>query len=258
MTDDSDLSDLAARLERVFQQVNIQNARLSQTISTLLHRSVEYGRAQKALGENPDHTACREYIENVVNYYQEYNSLVTHLERGDTETWLEAIKKIQMWANGYFMGRNIYGRLRKKCVEECVPNAVMAYLSSSYYYDTDFDAWFCVLVQNVCRKYIKEQHHPNNTVQTQALSYDKFEFLLEALADKNEINSRKLSELRSILLEAVEQLSSNARRELIIQLYFSDYSFKEIAARMDKTLNAAYKVHFDALNELRDILDEWD
>jgi DNA-directed RNA polymerase specialized sigma24 family protein len=59
-------------------------------------------------------------------------------------------------------------------------------------------------------------------------------------------------------LEAVEQLSSDARRELIIQLYFSDYSFKEIAEKLNKSLNATYKVHFDALNELRDILDEWD
>jgi RNA polymerase sigma factor (sigma-70 family) len=257
MADDSDLSDLAARLERVLQQINIQNARLSQTISALLHRSVEYGRAQKALGENPDDNVCREYVERVINYYQEHHALVTHLERGDAETWIETIKKIQRWANGYFIQRKMYGRLRKKCVEECVPNTVLAYLSSSYYYDTDFDAWFCVLVQNVCRNYIKDQRHPNHTAQAQALSYDKFEFLLEALADKNEIDSRKLSELRSVLLEAVEKLSSNARRELILLLYFSDYSFKEIADSMDKTLNATYKVHFDALNELRDILDEW-
>jgi RNA polymerase sigma factor (sigma-70 family) len=257
MDEDSNLSDLTTRLEKALEQSGIKDNRLNQKIHTLLYRSVEYDRATRVLGENPDDAACHEYVNQVITNYQECHEVVTRLERREPEEWETAVKKINRWANGCMKQWNIYGPLRKQCVEECVPNAVLAFLTGTYHYDTEFDAWLCVLVQNVCRKYIKEQLHPNHAAEADALSYDKFEFLLEALADNDAIASQRARELRAILLEAVEKLSSEARQELIILHYFEGFSFKEIAQKMDRSLNAVYKLHFDALNELREILDGW-
>lgn len=258
MEEESDQSDLTACLEKALHRHTIENPKLNQTISSLIRRSVEYGRANRVLGENPHDDACREYVEKIITYQKKYHNLIACLDRGDLEVWTKTIKNIRKWANGYLIRQNIHGPLKKKIVEESVPNAVMAYLSGTYLYDTNFDAWFCVLVQNVCRKYIKEQLHPNHKNHNAAVSYDKYEFLLEALADNNEIASQRTRELRSDLLEAVEKLSSQARQELIILHYFEGYSFKEIAKKMERSLNAVYKLHFDALNELRTYFDTHD
>lgn len=257
MDEDSSHSDLTARLEQALEQRTLKNSQLVQKIRSLLYRSVEYGRATRVLGEDPDSTACREYVNQVITNYQACHEVVARLERREPREWIITIKKINRWANGYMKQRHIHGPLRKECVEECVPNAVLAFFTGTYYYDTEFDAWLCVLVQNVCRKYIKEQRHPNHTAETDAVSYDKFEFLLEALADNNALDSQRFRELRSLLLEAVEKLSSKARQQLIILHYFEGFSFQEIAQKMERSLNAVYKLHFDALNELRDNLDDW-
>jgi RNA polymerase sigma factor (sigma-70 family) len=251
MAEDSDQIDLVERLEKSLQQRDLENAQLIQTVNSLLHRSVEYGRATRALGENPEEQKCREYVDNVIVFYQKYHSTITCLERQDPEIWTATINKIRMWANGYLKNQHIDGSLRTKSVEECVPNAVLAYLSSVYHYDTEFDAWFCVLVQNVCRKYIKDQMRNGRMLEKEALSIDEVDYLLEKLADDRELDSRRLKELRSELLEATKRLSSEARQQLIILYYFSGFSFKEIAQTMGKSMNAIYKLHFDALNELR-------
>ncbi len=244
-------SNLIHNLENTLQQKEIKNEKLYQNINMLLHRSVEYGRASRVLGENPDSQACQEYVDNVISFYEKYFKTVNRLERQDRETWIATIAKIQMWANGYLKRRGIHDSLRAKSVEECVPNAVLAFLSSVYHYDTEFDAWFCVLVQNVCRKYIQEQTRSGRILEREAVSIDEIDYLLEKMADSNELDSQQQRELRAELLEAIKRLSSEARQQLIIDHYFSGYSFKEIAADMNKSMTAVYKLHFDALNDLR-------
>jgi RNA polymerase sigma factor (sigma-70 family) len=168
------------------------------------------------------------------------------------------IPKIRLWANGYLKNHDIGGPLRTKCVEECVPNAVLAFLSGVYHYDTEFDAWFCVLVQNVCRKHIKEQMRGSRVLEKEAVSVDQVGLMLERLADTNEMNSQRRRELRADLLDAAEKLSSEARQALIIGYYFSGFSFKQLSEKMNKSMTAVYKLHFDALKELREILgDTW-
>lgn len=249
---------LAAQLEKALDRRQLSDTHLRQRLLVILNRSVEYGRANRVLGDDPDDTACDEYVRQVIAYYKKYHSLVTCLEKGDPDAWALVVKKIQGWANGFLKRQGIHGDLRQKSVKECVTNAALAYLSGVYHYDSDFDPWLCVLVQNVCRKYIKEQRHPNQIQEEEAVSLDKFDFSAETLADKEAGNSQKLDDLRLRLLNAIEGLSSEARKELIILHYFSGYSFKEIALKMNKSLNAVYKLHFDALNDLRGNLDEPD
>ncbi|MFZ0548082.1 MAG: sigma-70 family RNA polymerase sigma factor [Candidatus Promineifilaceae bacterium] len=256
MDEEPDHDSLAACLKKGLEQSNIEDPQLFQNIHTILYRSLEYGRAQRILGDDPDEDACREYVDQVITNYRACHSLVARLERSDPEAWNETIKKIHAWTNGYLRHRKIYGPLKEKCIEECVPNAVIAYLTGTYHYDVEFDAWFCVLVHNTCRKHIKEQLRSSRPPQKETISLDQLGYLLETLGDKREMDARRQRELRAALLTAVEQLSSEARRELIIRHYFLDHSFKEIAEEMDKTMNAVYKLHFDALNELETIVEE--
>ena len=130
MVEDANPSDLAERLEKTLQQSELENNQLVQTISALLRRSVEYGRAGRVLGNSPTEEKCQEYIDKVVAFYQKYHVVVTCLERRDQEAWINAVKKIHMWANGYLKKRDIHGPLRKKSLEECGQNAALAFLTS--------------------------------------------------------------------------------------------------------------------------------
>jgi RNA polymerase sigma factor (sigma-70 family) len=254
MDNDLDDSDLAARLEKALNHRLPENTGQRRAIRTILNRSVEYGRAARVMGDDPDDDACGEYVDQVITCHEKFHKLLTCLEANDPEAWAILIRKIEYWATKYFKKHNIFGPLQAQCLNECVPNAVLAFLSSAYHYDSDFDAWFCVLVQNVCKRYIRDERRAAYAGPEKTLSLEEFTSLFEAPADNNEIDARRLLEMRQNLLEAVEKLSSEARKELIILHYFMDYSFKEIAGRMHRTLNATYKLHFDALNELRDNL----
>lgn len=258
MQDDVPHNDLIDRLEQALDQRHLEDEQLHHKILVVLHRSVEYGRANRVLGDNPDNNACDEYVAQIITHYEKHHFLVTCLEKGETEAWALVMEKIQRWASGFLKRQGIHGNLRKSSVKECVTNAVLAYLSGVYHYDTDFDPWLCVLVQNVCLKYIKEQRHPNQIQQEEAISYEQSRFPIETLIDGGASHSQQLKDIRLMLLEAIEGLSSEARKELILLYYFHGYSFKEFASKTNRTLNAVYKLHFDAINELRENLDKPD
>ncbi len=46
---------------------------------------------------------------------------------------------------------------------------------------------------------------------------------------------------------------SEARKQVVLLRYFESYTFQQIALKLDKSDNAIYKLHFDALNNLRKI-----
>lgn len=256
MSKDSDQAIIAARLEKALLRSELENQQLLKNVRALLHRSLEYGRAGRVLGSNPTDLECQQYVDAVTGYYQQHQVIVTCLEKRDEEAWTKTINKIRMWANSYLSNQQIDGPLRIKIVEECVPNAVLTFLSSIYHYDTEFDAWFCVLVQNVCKKYIKDQMRPAAMLEKEALSVDHSELLLERLADGKALDANRQRELRAELLEAIKKLSSTARQDLIIHYYFLNFSFKEIGAKLNKSMSAIYKLHHDAIKELRSIMDD--
>ncbi len=256
MQDEMTHSDLATRLEKALHQCWLEDTDLRQKIRVILHQSVEYGRVRRVIGDSPDDDVCLEYVRQVIDRYEKHHSSVAYLQKGDPDTWQQWIRKIQGWANGFMKKHHIHGPLRKRSVEMCTTNSVLAFLSGTYHFDTVFEAWFCVLVQNVCRKYIKEELHPNRVNLDQALPIDKFDFQSDLLKDKDASQSQRLRELRIDLLESIDNLSSENRKQLILLHYFHGFSLKEIARKMNKSLNAIYKLHFDALADLRNNLDQ--
>ena len=73
------------------------------------------------------------------------------------------------------------------------------------------------------------------------------------LPDLTYKDAARVRELRQELVVALEQLSSAARRQLIVLHYFQGFTLPEIADKLGKTISATYKLHFDALAELRKI-----
>jgi RNA polymerase sigma factor (sigma-70 family) len=241
-------------LEDALKEREEENLQTVQRIRSLIHRGVEYGRTQKVLGNDPDKEACKEYVDDVFANYHLYHDLLVRLEQQEEEAWLMLYNKMRDWANAIFMGYKIDGPLRIDCVEDCVPNAVMVYLGSTYHYDSDFEAWLFVLLRNVCRKHIRNQVKSTSIPDKETVSMDGVTYLFEKLSDGKEGEAGRIKELGEELFAAVEELSSEARQQLILLRYIDEYTFVEIAEILDRSMSATYKLHFDSLNELRKIL----
>jgi len=73
------------------------------------------------------------------------------------------------------------------------------------------------------------------------------------LTDPTHHKREYLDDIRSVLLEAISQLSDS--REQVIKLtYFKGLSPKEAAEKMEKSIGAIYNLRFYALEDLRKIL----
>jgi RNA polymerase sigma factor (sigma-70 family) len=59
---------------------------------------------------------------------------------------------------------------------------------------------------------------------------------------------------KQMVQDAVDQLPTEQKRLVIRMRYFQGYAFREIADHLGKTINAIYKSHFDALEDLEKIL----
>jgi len=100
---------------------------------------------------------------------------------------------------------------------------------------------------------VDERWHPGAVFQDQMVSLDEYDGWLHNLANLSAEDETERLTLRHDLQRAVEELPTEARREFIHLYYFKQYSFDEVADRMDKNKNALYKLHFDALENLREI-----
>ena len=74
--------------------------------------------------------------------------------------------------------------------------------------------------------------------------------VIEHLAGRSEAEGERRRKLQLELLDAIAQISSVARRRIITLHYFQGLSLPEIARKMGRSMNATYKLHFDALAEL--------
>lgn len=114
-------------------------------------------------------------------------------------------------------------------------------LTARFPYDTEVEAWACVLVQNVCRGYLRRERKVPDTLD---------DALIEHLSGLSQAEGEHRRKLQLELLDAIEQISSVDRRRIITLHYFQGLSLPEIARKMGRSMNATYKLHFDALAEL--------
>jgi RNA polymerase sigma factor (sigma-70 family) len=78
--------------------------------------------------------------------------------------------------------------------------------------------------------------------------------LMEAIKDPKFQDEEQQKDLKSTLDEAIAQLEGQ-RADVIRMLYFEGLSPKEVAQKLGKTVGAIYSLHFNALRDLKKILN---
>lgn len=226
---------------------------VSRAIREIVSKNRESCRLHKFLedGETAD-----DYVQRVLEHYREWHDYVHQLKVArDQEPWERFLRdKLQPWAYNTLCKKGFPQQgNRRHHAKDCATDAAMAILRSRFPFDVHFERWAHVLTQYVCLQYIDRHWRPAAVFQDQMVSLDEYDGWLQNLAHPSaEDETEKLS-LHHDLQQAVDQLSTETRREFIRLYYFQQYSFDEITDEINKNKNALYKLHFDALENLREI-----
>ncbi|MCI0649918.1 MAG: RNA polymerase sigma factor [Chloroflexi bacterium] len=244
--------DLVAAVEEALQQVVEEEPELAAAVRPIIFTNLAECRLQRFLNSGTVSTPG-EYIHRVVIFYKEWRHYLRQVQvEKDPEVWDDLLAKLQRWAYAFLGRRGIPpGPERVQMAVDCAADAGSRLVRLRFPFDSHFDAWACLVVQRLCLQHLGGLKNHN------ALPYRDLEALdewLKAWSKTTVLDQTRLVELSLDLLQAIEQLGSEARKQFILLYYGEQKTFDEIATLMGKSKNALYKLHSDALKELGKIL----
>jgi RNA polymerase sigma factor (sigma-70 family) len=239
-------------LQRAIQAVALEKGNtLAQAITPVIFTNLDRGRIHHFLEvQGNDDVAA--YVWRVAGCYEEWHHYLYQLQIEQcAEVWEPLYEKWQRWAYHYLLRRGFgqSGSDRFEHAVECATTAAIQLLHARFPYDVAFDPWASVLLQNVVNKHVANEKKGLDKL----IDLARVERGQEALPVSTMLEEADLAELRQDLLKAIEQLASEARKQVIWLHYFDSYTFPQIAEMLGKSENAIYKLHYDALNDLRKI-----
>ena len=243
-------------LHRLAEQ---RGSELATAVASITFTNLGKGRVQNFLerqGYSPS-----DYVWRVADKYEQWHDhlYAVQIEKR-ADVWPPLYEQLQKWAFHYLprIGYPSYASRdeRLQQAQVCAAEASLVLINAFFPYDVNFDPWACILLQNVARKEMDRRVKPNLEAQKQEIELDAWDDWLQNLLNPADGDEQRLVDLRTDLLGAIGQLSSEDRQQFILLYYFEGQTFKEIAAKMNRRLNALYKLHSDALENLRKILKE--
>lgn len=240
--------DLRFELEKLKKMEPEKGAK----ISIIVMNNWADGRVDKFF-KNKTEESSYNYICRVDNYYSICHEFVSQIDSGDEDAWNELLVKLRKWAYVFLRTKGLPNHLNLiEIANDCANDAGGRLVNIRFPYDVHYDSWCCRVVQNVCFNYIR-QHTDKKMYADFDMDLSETDEWLRELSISDETKS---AEMRLDLLDAIEELSSEDRKLFIILYYFEGRSFAEISEILERTPNALYKLHFDALENLRKILED--
>jgi len=219
-------------------------------IRSIVYTNLERDRLQAFIGENINHV--QEYVERLAKKYCELGPLIKEIQIERTEkVWGPLLIQMQVWSYNFFIRKGFYANANtQEIAEDCANEAGLALLSSHFPYDIDFEPWVHVIVQNVCRRYIRNSSRKKDIPEQKKIELDT---ILEEVVDTQYQDLEQHNDEQDDVFGAIALLS-DSRRQAIELLYFEELSPREVAKIMGKSVGAIYSLQFNALEDLRKIL----
>ena len=243
------IEDIKAEIE------NALNALLGQEdvafikhVRSILLTNLDRNRPQRFI--EGDIRAVRDYVQRVIDGYQKYEYFIHRLlNEQAVEEWAPLAEKIERWAFWFLVHSGYQADLyTQEIAKECTNEAAIQILHAYFPYDTDFNPWARIIVNNTCRKYFRDKAKKSEVQEHQLVDIETVEHLLEAPAYDDRRHQYE------DILEAVNSLS-DLRRAVIMMTYFDEMSASEIAEKLGKNVSSIYSLRFYAIEELKKILD---
>ncbi len=247
---------VAAALQQAVQLVASQKGeQLAQAITPILMANLDSGRVYYFLDKRG---TCQpeDYVWRALAFYEKWHTYLYQIqEERRADLWLPLYEKLKRWAYNYLSSKNFppTPKARLLLAADCATMAAARLLYARFPYDTDFDPWAYVLLQNVVLKQLRKEYREAAANLHNVDNWEEWESVWSSQLSVQDPGDN--IELRQTLLAAVDQLASDARKQIILWRYFEGLTFPQIAAEMDRSANAIYKLHFDALKNLRKILE---
>ena len=223
---------------------------LARQIKPILLTNLDRGRVENFIQGDPGR--IREYVHCVADGFSALHPYLHELQKEQSHTaWEPLYKRMLTWAYNYLLRKGFAGDQNTlDLATGCAADAAIILLDAHFPYDTEFDPWAHIIVQNACRKFMYRNQKKSMVPE------DKKVELEDELIDPD----TPLPEISALQQQSGEELSkamdqlTEARRAVVHAIYFDDLSPEQIARRLDKTIGAVYTLHFHALEDLRKIL----
>ncbi len=245
-----DYGGIVKQVKIELERLKREEPELAEVIGSIVLLNLAEGRIEKFLESGTTETVA-EYVQRVVHFYHESHETLQQLEAEEPAAWADFLQKLGKWAFAFLRRKGVPEHVgRIQIADDCAHEAGARLANIRFPYDTPYDSWACRVTHNVCLNYIRK-----HTEKLKYADVDLSEMTewLEALSNPADTER---SDKRLDLLDAIEQLNSGDRKKFILLYYFEGKDFDEIAEVLDRTKNALYKLHFDALENLRKILQE--
>lgn len=242
--------DILEELEVEIERLRVEEPEIGAVVGSILLENRADGRIEKFFNSKTEDTVS-DYVDRVVKYYKKCNGYVSRIESDDEVAWDHLLEKLRKWAYAFLKKKGVpFQADLFQIANDCANDACLRLLNVRFPFDVHYESWACRVVQNVTLNYIR-QH--TDKIEYADIDLNEAHEWLQALSVPD---GASRVENRIDLLDAISQLNSEDRQRFILLYYFSGKSFVEIAEILDRTLNALYKLHFDALENLRKILGE--
>jgi RNA polymerase sigma factor (sigma-70 family) len=241
---------LIEKIEEVLNSITAERgSQLIGKVRPIIFSNFDRGRVHTFIEGDVD--LVQDYVERVTDNYAKLNPFLHRLqiERAD-DVWKELLDKMQSWAYGYFLSKNfVPGEDTLEIARTQATEAAMTILDAHFPYDVEFFPWARVLLIHTCQRYIRKAIRKSEIPSKKVVSID----LVSELAGGLEKNLELSGEVKLDIIRAIEYLPE-ARRQVIVMLYFEGKSPKDVSEELNKSVGAIYSLHFNALNDLRKIL----
>jgi RNA polymerase sigma factor (sigma-70 family) len=218
------------------------------SIRPILYTNLDRGRVEGFT----EHCSVGNYVKRVAYYYIRMNSYIAKIQvEKAEEVWADVFKNLQDWAYNFLLRKNFDANSSTRDVaDECAVAAATRIIEAHFPYDTDFEPWAHVIVMNTCRKFFRDATKKSIVPPQNIIELDE---ALASMDDSVEVSRTHLED-KSDLSQAIAQLS-DARRQVIELYYLDELPLPEIAKIMGKSVGAIHSLHFNALQDLRKVLE---
>jgi RNA polymerase sigma factor (sigma-70 family) len=218
------------------------------SIRPILYTNLDRGRIEGFI------TCCSisTYVKRVADHYMRLNAYIAkvQIERAE-DVWADVFKNLREWAYNFLLRKNFdAGPATRDVADECATAAATKILDAHFPYDTDFEPWARVIVMNTCFKFFRDATKKSVVPAQNIVELDE---TLSNMDDPVQLGEKQREE-KSDLSRAISQLS-NARRQVIELYYLDELPLPDIAKIMGKSVGAVHSLHFNALQDLRKILE---
>ncbi|HJR79148.1 MAG TPA: sigma-70 family RNA polymerase sigma factor [Anaerolineales bacterium] len=219
-------------------------------IRSILSANLDRNRIQKFTEGKA--VSVEEYIRRVVGNYERLNAYIHQLQiERSNEVWEPLLKNMRKWAYRFLVKKGYQAnQVTWEHAKECANEAARSLLGAYFPYDTDFEPWARVVVQNACLKFLRSI---GKEIPILEESLDDLEDTLRRFSGPVFRDEDRKDRQYSELFEAILQLS-DLRRQVIEMKYFQNLSPSEIAEKLGRNVRAIHSLQFHALQDLRKIL----